>query len=472
MRPRNSQTQVYNESALTLEKLSILKAWAEVYVVSMKNEILSYKPRPVAPATSEEDEEEEDEEQAKNDDDFGDFESIGGGSGNGSGGGSSGSGKESLATLVQEELPSLSKHWLAALKDHALLALPAEFKSQLPFDGGAFYTNDTVEQTRPHYKATWPPILEAACVWLTYGRGFDNVRREKKTEQEGVEGSSNLGLGPANASASKNPEEINSDRFFLLFGICMEALSNRRSADLTPDEVSSCLKALKALLDNGWTRSEVLAKEHQLLVELCNVLHRTVLTRDSPSVHLLVMDVLKMVLATAMERLEARKKKKRKDLSVPANQLEEPGGELDLLGEGGDDGHVEPGRSVVFATLEVCLCVLVRHYPDLSPRAANINSVMAIQAKSRLKGRRLTDEQCRLVSAALASLAALPGLCSPLGAVTVLPSVLWLLTGVLKEAAWKVVGEDAVAGAADGQIASALQGLKAIACSPYSSDER
>jgi hypothetical protein len=29
---------IYNESALTLEKLSILKAWAEVYVASMKNE--------------------------------------------------------------------------------------------------------------------------------------------------------------------------------------------------------------------------------------------------------------------------------------------------------------------------------------------------------------------------------------------------------------------------------------------------
>ena len=46
-------------------------------------------------------------------------------------------------------------------------------------------------------------MLEAASVWLTYGRGFDNVRRERKTELEGVEGSSNLGLGPANASASK-----------------------------------------------------------------------------------------------------------------------------------------------------------------------------------------------------------------------------------------------------------------------------
>ena len=61
-------------------------------------------------------------------------------------------GKESLATLVQEELPSLSKHWLAALKDHALLSLPQEYRSQLPFDGGAFYTNDTMEQARPHYK--------------------------------------------------------------------------------------------------------------------------------------------------------------------------------------------------------------------------------------------------------------------------------------------------------------------------------
>ena len=41
-------------------------------------------------------------------DDFGDFESHG----------------ESLLTLVQPELVSLSQNWLAALKDHALLSLP------------------------------------------------------------------------------------------------------------------------------------------------------------------------------------------------------------------------------------------------------------------------------------------------------------------------------------------------------------
>ena len=96
----------------------------------------------------------------------------------------------------------------------------------------------------------------------------------------------------------QKPEEINSDRFYLLFGICIEALSNRRSADLTLGEVGSCLKALKALLDHVWTRTEVLSKVHLLLIELCNVLHRTILTRDSPTVHLLAMEVLKLVLAT------------------------------------------------------------------------------------------------------------------------------------------------------------------------------
>lgn len=31
-------TQLYNESAATLEKLSILKAWAEVYIVAVRQD--------------------------------------------------------------------------------------------------------------------------------------------------------------------------------------------------------------------------------------------------------------------------------------------------------------------------------------------------------------------------------------------------------------------------------------------------
>lgn len=44
---------------------------------------------------------------------------------------------DSLITLVQPELPSLSRLWLAMLRDYALLTLPAEFSSQLPPDGTA-----------------------------------------------------------------------------------------------------------------------------------------------------------------------------------------------------------------------------------------------------------------------------------------------------------------------------------------------
>ena len=85
----------------------------------------------------------------------------------------------------------------------------------------------------------------------------------------------------------------------------------------------------------------------------------------------------------------------------------------------------------------------------------------------------MTDEQSRLVSSALSSLAALPALCSPLGAITVLPSVLWLLTGVLKEASWKdALGEDSASVAANLQVTAALQGLKAVAGMAYSSDDR
>lgn len=48
------------------------------------------------------------EAEEEEDSDFGEFKSQG----------------ESLLTLVQPELVSLSRHWLAALRDHALLSLP------------------------------------------------------------------------------------------------------------------------------------------------------------------------------------------------------------------------------------------------------------------------------------------------------------------------------------------------------------
>lgn len=46
---------------------------------------------------------------------------------------------DSLITLVQPELPALSRLWLAMLRDYALLTLPAEFSSQLPPEGSVVF---------------------------------------------------------------------------------------------------------------------------------------------------------------------------------------------------------------------------------------------------------------------------------------------------------------------------------------------
>lgn len=176
---RTNTTQLYNESLATLEKLAILKAWAEVYVVAMKGndsaptsiELLS----PTYISVIDDNEE------------FGEFEYKG----------------ESLLTLVQPELVSLSQHWLAALKDHALLSLPVEFASQLPHDGGAFYTNDTIDSSRPHYVACWPPILHAAALWLNAG-GHLSYNDANEANQDNT--------------ANNNPVDSGSDKFHLLFG--------------------------------------------------------------------------------------------------------------------------------------------------------------------------------------------------------------------------------------------------------------
>eukprot|EP00096_Caligus_rogercresseyi_P009555 TRINITY_DN3256_c0_g1_i1.p1 TRINITY_DN3256_c0_g1~~TRINITY_DN3256_c0_g1_i1.p1 ORF type:complete len:883 (-),score=292.20 TRINITY_DN3256_c0_g1_i1:267-2915(-) len=325
-----SSSQVFNESALTLEKLSILKAWAEVYIVSMK------------------------------DDD---------------GGGSGGS----LASLVQTELPSLSKYWIAALQDYALLSLPPEFKSQLPYDGGAFYTNDTLESARPHYRSTWPQMLHASAIWLTAGSGF--------ADNEGV--------------------EDNANEFHLIFGVCIEALSNSRCSDLSQVQVNSCLIALKAFLDDPWVVEHPFKESPELGVELCNVLHRTVLTRDRPSIQGFVLDVLISLLTMRG-------------------------------GQEKEEDQIEPGgQSLVFASLEVILCILLRHYPDLSPRAANLNSFTAIQVKSFV-----LKQQPELVSRAIRALSLVPELCSPQGKLTLLPTVLHLLSGVLLKES-KALFEDA-----------------------------
>ena len=107
---------------------------------------------------------------------------------------------------------------------------------------------------------------------------------------------------------------------------------------------------------------------------------------------------------------------------------------MEQLGEGGADGRLPPHRSPAFALLEVCLCVLVRYYPDISPRAAR--SVLAMQARSRAaRAGQLSPDQQGLVARAVHILAGLVDLCSPAGTVTLAPTLVYLVTAVLQAGA-------------------------------------
>lgn len=82
---------------------------------------------------------------------------------------------------------------------------------------------------------------------------------------------------------------------------------------------------------------------------------------------------------------------------------------LPEFGEGKDTGGLVPGKSLVFATLELCVCILVRQLPQLNPKLTGSFAVK--DGKPQL----LSENGSKLVSAALVILSDVPAVCSPEG---------------------------------------------------------
>ncbi|XP_059215201.1 HEAT repeat-containing protein 5B isoform X2 [Centropristis striata] len=414
---KGSSSQLYSESATTMEKLAVLKAWAEVYVVSMKikKEAESKPAKPVR--TGDDDEDDEDL-------------------------GADVLPPDSLITLVQPELPSLSRLWLAMLRDYALLTLPAEFSSQLPPDGGAFYTPETIDTARLHYRSSWAPVLHAVALWLS-STGF---RAGEEKEEVPTANSKAPALPQAVTATRKSFEESVKDRMHLMLGVSIEFLCFPRPEEPI-EHVMSCLHALFTLLESPCAKIHI-AEDQLLAVELLNVLHRLLLTRDPPAVQLQVTAVVQETIRAAQDHLQQQRTSKGK----------EEEGEKDSqssLGEGGDTGELVPGKSLVFAAMELLVFILVRHLPQLNARVKESPSHVA------LRPQRLPEESARLVANTVSILAELPSLCSPAGSMNILPTVLFLITGVLRETAVKTADKSVPV-----TVAAALQGIKTIITSP------
>ncbi|XP_044087072.1 HEAT repeat-containing protein 5A isoform X5 [Neovison vison] len=419
---KEALSHLYNESASTMEILAVLKAWAEVYIIAVER----HKSHRQALKTTT-----YSEDCVRNES----YSSDG------------------LLDLVHADLGTLSRLWLAALQDFALLTLPSEFASQLPVEGGAFYTSETSENAKLHYYNSWALILHATALWLT-STGF--------VVADPDEGASHLSRpvtptsmcqGSSSGATVKSPEDVCTDRFHLILGISVEFLCSLRS-DATMESITACLHALQALLDVPWPRSKI-GSDQDLGIELLNVLHRVILTRESPSIQLASLEVVRQIICAAQEHV----KEKRRSAEVDDGAAEKE--TLPEFGEGKDTGGLVPGKSLVFATLELCVCILVRQLPELNPKLTGSPGVRA--AKPQV----LSEDGSRLVSAALVILSELPAVCSPEGSISILPTVLYLTIGVLRETAVKLPG-----GQLSSTVAASLQALKGILSSPMARAEK
>uniref|UniRef100_A0A803TPX7 HEAT repeat-containing protein 5A n=1 Tax=Anolis carolinensis TaxID=28377 RepID=A0A803TPX7_ANOCA len=422
---KEAQSQLYNEATSTMETLAVLKAWAEVYIVAVERQKKQSNISRLLFATNIR--EESDRDQTSSVDD--------------------------LLQLVQADLGNLSKLWLAALQDFALLTLPLEYISQLPIEGGAFYTAETIENSRPHYQNSWALILYATALWLTNTGFLIGDSDEGLTNLSRPVTPTTMCQDSTSKAAVKSPEDVNTERFHLILGISVEFLCSPRS-DAAMEDITSCLHALQAMLDVPWPRTKI-GSDQELSVELLNVLHRLILTRESPDIQLAALEVVQHILFAAQEHV----KEKRRSAEVDDGAEEKE--TLPEFGEGKDTGGLIPGKSLVFATLEMCMCILVRQLPQLNPKITGSPGITA--GKPQL----LSETGSKLVSAALGILSDVPGVCSPEGSIAVLPTILYLIIGVLRETAVKLP-----TGQIPLTVAASLQALKGVLSSPMARAEK
>uniref|UniRef100_A0AC35TKS7 DUF3730 domain-containing protein n=1 Tax=Rhabditophanes sp. KR3021 TaxID=114890 RepID=A0AC35TKS7_9BILA len=372
-------TLLYNESAATLEKLAILKAWSEIYIVAIKKD----------------------------------------------------SEENPLLDLVDPELNFLAVYWMAALRDAALLSLPSEYNSQLPNSGGSFYIAECVDSCKDYYRDVWPTILLASSIWLS------------KT---------NFELDGSTVSVKNWSNDTKSTRFDIMVGMVLEALCcTRTTGEVSDKRTKLCLKALIFMMESGWFQIKLMSNVPKV-IEIVNALHRLILTRDSlqtqrlcAEVALKIMDVVKKV----KEHCGANND----DATV-------------YVGNEGSDGTFDTKQSLVFALLEVSLCLLVRQIPQINTALMNSKNKTPLHFR---KYTRLPFEAHELIQLSLNLLGQIPGLCHEKGTLVILPSILYMIIGVIRESSRKD-NDQVLTETPKGHVsivgAAAMQCLRSIATKP------
>lgn len=351
---------VYSESAYTLQTLAVLKAWAQIYIMAIKHESESGKPSEEEYTTS------------------------------------------SLLDLVEKDLKLLVKHWIGAARDYVLLTLPVQYASQLPLEGGTFYSAEMVEEVRSHYKQAWPPMIHAIALWLT-NVAFKHF--EDTVIGAGDEVPARLSMD----TLEKSHEEINRDRFHLIAGICIEAMCSPM-ATYPQGTVETCIDAVNALLESNFGRTRIVHK-NELCIELLTVLYRLLLSYEEIRIQQTILDIVFKCTQAYDEKINSREEVE--DDTEPKKHIDQREEEL------------VPKKSVVFSILEVCTYMVTKYAHSVMPESTQ-------KMKSNSRKYEFSLSSVKLLSHITSILSQLPDLCSPSASVVCLPTIVFLSTTVLK----------------------------------------
>ena len=359
--------------------------------------------------------------------------------------------------LLDPHLPGLSQYWLAALKDQAYLSLPPQFITQLPPSGGTFYSNDVMDCVKPYYQDNWPSFLHAAAMWLA-PKGFTSL--EKSSAEKGKslpqqqqppppqlipQGSQMLPPGVPTGLIPKT--DARHDYFHLVLGLAVQSLCIPATLD-EPQTVAHCLRAIKRLFKANFSR-ELLASDSQLSIEVLSVMHRILLTCQSKPMHTVALEIA-LLLGEALKQ----------SAESPPTPAEVDGSDNNISTKFTLESSLEPGKSCVYALLEVSACCLLSLIPDLKPKdsAAGTTMTTTISTVAAQPPRPLTSDENIVISHAIKVVVLAASLCAPEAIAQCLPSILHLLLSALQYASKHA----SQLPAASLSVASGLQNLKQL----------
>ena len=302
--------------------------------------------------------------------------------------------------LLDPHLPSLSQYWLGALRDHAYLTLPIQYGSQLP--PGAFYIAEVSESVKPYYASNWASLLLATATWLE-STGFEE--ENGPPARVGMQQPLLPGSVPVVPLPPHDPRQ---ERFRLVLCLAVQALCTPATLDC-PQTTAHCLQGLRRLLGARYARAE-LTGDPQLAIEAIGVLHRLMITCQSPDMQLITMEI---ALLVGESLAEAAKQ--------PHAHADAAAGKKPFCKE----ECLDPGKSCAYGLLQVAASFLLRVVEGLRPKGSNAAAYPAIGGGA---SQGILQAMSQI---AIKLLVLVVGCCAPPTCTLVLPLVLHMLLAVL-----------------------------------------